>query len=74
MALLANQPLVFTFQLEDGLAVVKFLTDGFDAIVTPTTVSPISLGVGFKKSVVNLLVTGAANGPVKTGDILPMAI
>jgi len=74
MALITNQPLVFAFQLEGCLAMIKFLTDGFDAIVTPTTVSPISLGVGFKKSVVNLLVTGAANSPVKTGDILAMAV
>jgi len=74
MALLANQPLVFALQLEDRPAVVKFFTDGLDAIVTPTAVSPIGFGVGRKKSTVDLLVTGAANGPVKMGDILAMAI
>jgi hypothetical protein len=74
VTLLANNALMFAFQLEGRLAVIKFFTDGFDAIVTSTAVSPIGPGVSRKKSTVNLLVTGAANRPVKMGDILAMTI
>ncbi len=65
VAFLANQSLVFAFQLERRPAMIKFFADRFNTIMAAHTVVPIIQGVGIHKRAVHLLVTGLANSLIK---------
>jgi hypothetical protein len=74
MAVRAGRSKVFAFQLESRQIVVIFFADAFPAIMTGHALAAIGLHVGHHKCFIQLLVAGAALGPVKGGDIRAMTI
>ena len=74
MAFFTCHTRMFAIQLENRLAVIKILTNGFTTVMTPTTIRSIRLSMNSQESAVNLLMASTANRLIKTGNIDCVAI